>query len=229
MGVAPRWLGMGCACAVLVAVGLLTVDRARPAAEPAPRHAAGAYRPAGERRLHGPAQSRLAHPRAGAAANTDGALPPELEERLRAAAHLETVPAPRPAGAPAVPPPPTGPLPPEVEAQRHVALAAWRVQAQQLLDECVARPAAERRPVPLDVHFAPGPGPAPDGPDVPLLAPAAVSVPPHELRRLWQDTDPDELQACLERVRTLALAVPAGPVAPAQAPPPAMETVLVQL
>ncbi len=223
---ARRWGCVVCTGAVLGLVAYVTSDGSRPPAEPGVRDTPGAHRDERARRAHG-----LAQPRPGTADAADGVLSPELELRLRAAAHVETLPGPRPAGAPPAPPPPTGPLPPELVAQRHVALAGWRAQAQALLDECVARPAAERRPVPLDVHFAPWPAPAMDGPAVPRLAPAAVSVPPHELRRLWQDTDPDELQACLERVRTLALPLPAGPEAPAQAQasPAAIETVLVQL
>lgn len=218
---------MVCTGAVLGIVALLTSDGSRPAAESEPRRAAGAHRPEGERRAHGPAQPRLALSRTGADAHADGVLSPELEVRLRAATHVAVVPGPRPAGAPPVPPPPTAPFSSEMEAQRHVALAGWRTQAQVLLDECVARPVAARATVPLDVFFAPAP-PA-DGPAASRLIPAAVSIPPHELQRLWRDVDPDELQGCLERVRALALPLPAGPEAPAHAPPVSIETVLVQL
>jgi hypothetical protein len=218
---ALRWIGVAGACAVVGILALLISGRSRPPAEQGERRAIGAYRPGGGHRPYasGP-------PRAGAAERTEGALSPELEERLRAAAHVATVPATTSSGAPP-PLPPTGPLPPEVQARRDQALTGWQLQAQQLLDGCVARPAAERRPVPLDVIFAPAA--AANGLTVQQLSPMAVSVPPHELRRLWRDTDPDELQRCLDRVRTLALSVPAASKTSAQVLPAAMETVLVQL
>ncbi len=229
---ARRWGGVVCTGALIGLVAFVTSDGSRPVAEPGVRGTSGAHRHERERRAHGPAQPRPAQPRStqsrpGAAEAADRPLSPELELRLRAAAHVATVPGHRPAGAAPVPPPLTGPLSPEAAAQRHAAIAGWRAQAQALLNECVARPAAERGPVPMDVFFAPAP--PGDGPTAPRLTPAAVSVPPHELERLWRDVDPDELQACLERVRTLALPLPPGSEAPAQAPSVAIETVLVQL
>lgn len=153
-------------------------------------------------------------------------LPPELEARLRAASHVATVPASTPSGAPP-PLPPAGPLPPELVAQLHQALTSWQTQAQQLLNDCVAKPPAKRRPVLLSVIFAP-PATA-DGLAVQQLAPMAVSLPPDELRRLWRNTNPDALQGCLDQVRTLTLAVSPATKAQAQVLPPSMETVLVQL
>jgi hypothetical protein len=220
--IVTRWIGAAGGCAaILVIVALLTSDRSPPPGAQRERRATGAYRPGGSQRSLDPAQ-----PRAGAGESKDGALSPELEARLRAAAHVATMPATTSSGAP-LPLPPTGPLPPEVQAERQQALTGWQAQVQHLLDSCVARPAAERKLVPLDVFFAPPP--AGNGLATQQLAPMAVSVPPHELRRLWRDTDPDELQGCLDRVRTLALSVAAPPKAAAQVLPPAMETVLVQL
>lgn len=219
--IVARWIGVAGACAVVALVGL---DRSAPAPAPAghgERRATGAYRPSGARGLHEPAQ-----PRAGAAEGAEDALSPELEARLRAASHVATVPVATPSGAPP-PLPPSEPLSPEGEAQRHLALTGWQQQAQQLLDECVARPTAQRRPVPLGVFFAPPP--VADGLAVQQLSPVAVSMPPDELRRLWRDTDPDELQGCLDRMRMLALSVPAASTTPALVLPAAMETVLVQL
>jgi hypothetical protein len=182
----------------------------------------GAYRPGAVRGPHEATQ-----PGAGVAttSSVDGALSPRLEERLRAAAHVATMPASTPPGA--LPPlPSTGPLPPGVEAGRHRALAGWQTQAQQLLDECVARPAPERKPVALDVVFASRPA---VGGTAAQLAPVAVSIPPHELRRLWRDTDPDELQGCLERMRALPLPALPAPRGAAQASLTSPETVLVQI
>jgi len=204
-------------------LALLLSRQARPPTPAGEHPAVGAYRPNA-----GPRAGEAAWPGAerAAAGRAEEPLSPELEARLRAAAHVETVPAPTPSGAPP-PLPPTGPLPPELEAQRHQALIGWQRQTQQLLDDCVARPMTARRPVMLNVAFAP-PVTA-SGPAVQELAPMAVSMPPDELRRLWRDTDPDALQGCLAQVRTLALSVSTAARSPAQVLPPAMETVLVQL
>jgi hypothetical protein len=201
---------------------LLTRGSSAPPTAQAERRAIGAYQP--ERLEHAGRRHTAAGP--GAAQEPEGELLPDLEARLRAAAHVEIVPARTPSGA-APPPPPAGPLPPEAEAQRQQALAGWQRQVQQQLDECVARPAALRQRVMLNVLFQP----PPDGTGlaVQLLSPAAVSIPPAELRRLWRDTDPDGLQVCLDRVRALTLSVPVAPGASAQVLPTSAEPLLVQL
>lgn len=183
----------------------------------------GAYQPNAGTRTPGGARSGAGPADAG---RTEGAFTPRLEARLRAAAHVTTAPAPRPSGT-LPPPPPTERPPAEVEAQLHLALARWQIQAQRILDRCVARPVAERKRVVLDVFFAP-PATA-GGWAVQRLAPVAVSISPHALRRLWRDTDPDELQGCLGRLRTLALPVPAAPKLPSQVLPASTESVLVQI
>jgi len=137
-----------------------------------------------------------------------------------------TVPAPSLPGT-AHPPPPAGPVSPERETQRQIALVGWTAEAQRMLDRCVARGEAERSPVALDVWFAPAAGAA--GSSAQQLSPVAISVPVEALRRLWNDTDPDALQACVDRLRTLDLVVPAsgrGPVQPLSA---SAESVLVTL
>lgn len=221
---ATRWIGVAVVCALAGVLALLSSDRSRRTAEPGERHVVGAYRPDGARRPH-----EAPRPRAGERAAD--ALSPQLEERLRAAAHVTTAPAP-PSGAP-TPLTPTAPLPPAVEAERQRALSGWQAQAQKLLDECVARPAAVRGPVVLDVFFAPASAPAlasaSTSAAAPRLSPALVSVPQHELRRLWRDTDPDELQGCLDRVRTLALSARDASKATGQVWPASREAVLVQL
>ena len=213
------WAGAAGACALLGAIALLTRGAAAPPAAQAERRAIGAYRP--ERAGRAPA---LAHA-AGATAPRDQ-LSPELEARLQAAAHVETVPAQTPSRA-APPPPPADPLPPEAEAQRGQALGGWQRAVQQLLDECVARPAALRQPVMLNVLLAPPPEGAGLAPQ--RLAPAAVSIPPADLRRLWRDTDPDGLQVCLDRVRALTLTVPLAPGRSARVLPVSPELLQVQL
>jgi hypothetical protein len=222
-----RWrlAAAGGACALAGVLALLLARPSRPAIPAEERPAVGAYRPNAGSRSHAVARPGAERSAPGRA---EEPLSPELEARLRAAAHVETVPAPSPSGTPPpLPPSPGEPLPPELEAQRHQALTGWQIQAQQLLDHCVARPAAKRRPVLLQVAFAPPR--AASGPAVQELAPMAVAMPPDELRRLWRDTDPDELQGCLHQVRALALPVPAAAQSPPQVLPPAMETVLVQL
>jgi len=215
------WIVAAVTCAVVALVSLLTSSETSHAtAGRGEQRALGAYRPPADRSGGGaPGAGR-------AAANGDGSLTPALEARLEAAAHVVAAPAPTASGAPP-PLPPTGPLPPALDAQRQQALVGWQRQAQQLLDECVARPAELRTAVPLNVFFAPPPAPTGLAPQ--QLAPVTVSIPPPELRRLWSDTDPDGLQECLERVRGLALAVPVPPNAAAQVLPAAVETLLIQL
>jgi hypothetical protein len=125
------------------------------------------------------------------------------------------------------PPPPADPLSPEAEAQHRQALTGWQHEVQRLLDDCVARPAALRQPVTLNVLLVP----PPEGSELAVqqLSPAVVSIPPAELRRLWRDTDPDGLQVCLDRVRALALAVPIAPGASARVLPASAEPLLVRL
>jgi hypothetical protein len=118
-------------------------------------------------------------------------------------------------------------LPPHLEAQRQVALSNWKRSAQELLSNCVARPSKPRQPVALEVAFAPRPQAQGDNQQV--LMPDWILVPPHELQRLWQDTDPDTLQECLERARGLGLTVPLPGGAPAQDFPMFVESVLIQL
>ncbi|HWO23079.1 MAG TPA: hypothetical protein VNO30_30265 [Kofleriaceae bacterium] len=220
---ARGWLAACAACALAGVLALLLSRPWRPQAPKEERPALGAYRPNAGPRAGAPAQRGAERAAAG---HAEEPLTPELEARLRAAAHVATVPAPTPSGAaPSLPP--AGPPSPELEALRHQALTGWQRQAQQLLDGCVARPAAKRRPVALSVAFAPPM--AASGPALQELAPMAVSMPPDELRRLWRDTDPDALQGCLDQVRALALSVPAAAKSPAQVLPPATETVLVQL
>lgn len=215
------WIVAAVTCVVVALVSLLTsAETSHATAGQGEQRAPGAYRPPADRSGGGaPGPGR-------AIVNDDGSLSPELEARLAAAAHVVAVPTPTASGAPP-PLPPTGPLPPALDAQRHQALGGWQRQVQQLLDECVARPAELRTPVPLNVFFAPPP--APTGLASQQLVPVAVSLPPPELRRLWRDTDPDGLQGCLERVRGLTLAVPVPPDAAAQVLPAGLEILLVQL
>jgi hypothetical protein len=156
------------------------------------------------------------------------ATAPELERRLHAARSTVAVPAPRPpdpAGHPTDPAPP--PLSPEQHAARQIALAGWAEDAQHMLDDCLARPAAQRRSVALAVMFAPvtsrGDAAAAQ------LSPVAISVPVEDLRRLWRDTQPDALDDCLERVRGLGLAVRHAPGASSDALVASAETVVVAL
>lgn len=157
-----------------------------------------------------------------AALGDDRALPPELEARLRATAHVATV---APAGAP--PPPAPGSLPPASEIARQQALVGWQREVQAALDRCVARPVDLRKPTPLDVILAPpsrGTSLAQQ-----LLAPAAVSLPPDELRRLWRDTDPEALDGCLREVRALVVAVTPLPGSAASVMPASIERLVVSL
>lgn len=110
---------------------------------------------------------------------------------------------------------------------RHGALIGWQDQIQLVLDRCVARPERLRQATTLEVVFAPSAtaeGPAPQ-----LLSPVVVLLADDALRRLWQDTDPDALQGCLDQVRAHALSVPPPPKMPAQVLPVAHETLRVVL
>lgn len=235
--------GLVLAAVVGVLVALQLARRAEPT-EP-PKHSTGAYRPGQHRawaeRSAGPAGASPTSVSAGeaadghatgdpgsAAAPADGgdldedeALPPELEARLQAAARISTV------APPGAPPPPPGSLPPESQIARQEAMVSWQRQVQLLLDRCVARPAELRKPTPLDVILTPpqrGSALAEQ-----LLAPAAVSLPPDELRRLWRDTDPDALDQCLHEVRALALAITPLPGATARVMPASFERLVVSL
>jgi hypothetical protein len=152
----------------------------------------------------------------------DKPLSPELEERLRTLTNVATQPA--HSGGPL---PPSEPLSPALELARREALTGWQAQVQRLLDRCVARPETLRQPASLDVMFAPAS--TDNGLAVQQLSPVAVTLPAPELRRLWQDTDPDALQACLDQVRAQALSVPAPPKTPARVLPVARETLRVAL
>jgi hypothetical protein len=132
-----------------------------------------------------------------------------------------------PPSGPPPPLPPRGPLPAALDGQRRVALRAWQADAQRTLDQCVARPEARRQPVALDVWFAPPPRGGELAPQ--QLAPVTISLAAPELERLWLDTDPDALQACLDRVRAQVLSVPATRDTPERALPAAAESVLVTL
>ncbi|MBK7539430.1 MAG: hypothetical protein IPI49_29540 [Myxococcales bacterium] len=98
---------------------------------------------------------------------------------------------------------------------------------QQLLDRCVARPAALRRLARLEVMFAPPQTSA--GLATQQLAPVAVTLPGEDLQRLWQDTDPHELQACLDQVRMLALSVSVPDRGTVQVLAAQLETLSIQL
>lgn len=236
--------GLVLAAVAGVLVALQLARRAEPT-EPS-KHWTGAYRPGQHRawaeQSAGPAGASSPSASADAAADDtstgvsgaasergdggdlydDEALPPELEARLQAAARISTV---APPGAP--PPPPPGSLPPESQIARQEAMVSWQRQVQLLLDRCVARPAELRKPTPLDVILTPpqrGSALAEQ-----LLAPAAVSLPPDELRRLWRDTDPDALDQCLHEVRALALAITPLPGATARVMPASFERLVVSL
>lgn len=118
-------------------------------------------------------------------------------------------------------------LPPQVEAQRQVALQGWKHAAQQLMDSCTARPKAARQPVALEVGFAPRPRST--GASAWTFTPDWISIPPPELQRLWKDTEPDKLQSCLDRARSLPLEVPVPGDTPGHDAPFFAESVLVQL
>lgn len=220
IGTLGAWLISAGACAIVGVIALWLSEPPKPSPSQEDHRTVGAYRPG---RLDVAHRAPLAA-RASTALtdHTERQLSPALEERLRAAAHVSTVPSSartdaQPTGRS------TGALPPEAEAQRQQALVGWKLQVQQLLDECVARPAAQRRPTILNVSFAPAP--TASGATMQQLSPVAISLPPHELRRLWHDTDPDGLQECIDRVRMLPLAVPVA----VHALPASMESLPVQL
>lgn len=243
---APLLPALGLAAAGLVGllVALEPCSTAPLAVPSAASHPPGAYRPdqrarwAATARQAGTAQPGAADDDGGAddgagrdhgdgrgepaALGDDRALPPELEARLRATAHVATV---APAGAP--PPPAPGSLPPASEIARQQALVGWQREVQAALDRCVARPVDLRKPTPLDVILAPpsrGTSLAQQ-----LLAPAAVSLPPDELRRLWRDTDPEALDGCLREVRALVVAVTPLPGSAASVMPASIERLVVSL
>lgn len=138
--------------------------------------------------------------------------------------NIATVPAPLPPGQAS---PPSGPLSAEANAQRQAALVDWRANVQQHMDRCVRRPASLRQPVALTVFFAP---PLDDAGYTPQrLSAALISVPARDLRRLWRDTDPDALQECVDRIRTMPLVVTPARNTAAQALPTAVESVLLDL
>jgi hypothetical protein len=213
-----HWMGAASACVVGVVVALRCAPSAQPPG-PGAGHAARAAQPG--RAWRGLASDHPALPDPG-----DAAVAAALDRRQRAAMLVVTAPAPLPPGQ-APPLPPIGPRSPEADLERRRALIGWQVRAQRLLDDCVARPASTREPVALDVMFAP---PRSATGHVPQqLTPAAISVPVHALQRLWRDTDPDALQGCLDRLRSLELAVPAARNDPPQALSASAESVLVKL
>jgi len=228
-----RSLGVVLACFLGVVAALLIANLSHPSPEQAEPAVTGAYRratarpeqkaqpslPAREAEAVGSTTSATAP---SATARDDKPLSPELEERLRTMTHIATQPA-----RSGTPLPPSDPLSPELERTRREALTGWQVQVQQLLDRCIARPEALRQPATLDVMFVPAS--TANGLVAQLLSPGAVSLPVTELRRLWQDTDPDALQACLDQVRMQALSVPAPPKTPARVLPVALETLRVAL
>ncbi len=195
-----------------------------------------AYRPTWRERVRA---SSLAHEasQGGAAATMESesddpeALSPELEERLRAAAHVVSVPP------PGYSPPPQAEMTAELAAELQLAVSSWTAQAQRQLDQCVGRPKSARQPVQLSIMFAPNtavpvppsPSAAPGSPPPPSLTPAYVAVMPDDLRRLWKDTDPNALQICLDQLRIQPLTLTTARLAPGLAPPSSQESVLVQL
>lgn len=84
-----------------------------------------------------------------------------------------------------------------------------------------------RQPVALLVAFAPAPR-AP-GERLQVFTPEWLVVPPRELQRLWKDTDPDMLQACLGRARGQPLSVPLPDALRASDFAVFVESVLIQL
>lgn len=153
-----------------------------------------------------PASASAPAPEAGVPGGRDEAEA-ALQRRLEAAKQVISVPAsgrpPAPGRARSGGRAPT--LPPEVEAQRQVALTGWRSAAQALLSECVARPEQARQPLAMEVSFAPAP--RAEGEARQVFTPEWIAVPPPELQRLWKDTDPDTLQGCLDRARALTFEV----------------------
>jgi hypothetical protein len=230
---AREWFGVGAACLIGVVAATqcwpssrlpASADRGGSGAsvQPIQQRARGAYRPEARRQRSATTPFLVAASDQGG----DDALSPELEQRLRAARSIEVVPAPQLAGQ-ARPLPPSGPLSPELESQRRAAFDAWQAEAQQLLDDCVGRPAPLRQPVMLTVFLAPplaGTGHMPQ-----QLSVTAVSVPVDDLRRLWRDSDPDAVQSCVDRLRELAIVVPRVSDDSPQVLPPTIESVWVTL
>jgi hypothetical protein len=219
------WVTGALACLAGILLSLRCSTTAQSPSHAASQPPRGAYRPE-LRRVHVPDPVRSPPTGAVHGDRNDDELSPELQQRLRAAMTIMTVPAAIPTGQ-TRPPLPTGPVSPEAQAQRQMALHAWKAEVQRHVDDCVARPAPLRQPVALAVIFAPLLGDAEYVPQ--QLSPAVVSVPVQELRRLWRDTDPDALQECVDRIRMMTLAVPTARNAPAQALPGAVETVLIDV
>lgn len=159
----------------------------------------------------------------------DDELTPELQMRLEAASHVVSVPP------PGYQPPPQAEMTPALATEIKQAVSGWTDEAQRSLDRCVGRPSAARQPVQLSVMFAPATGlppsssATPGAPTPPSLAPAYVAVLPDDLRRLWKDTDPIALQACIDMLRLQPLVLTAQRVAPGLAPPSSHENITVQL
>ena len=223
---ARTWISAGAVCLLGILLATRCSPSSRPSSpsgRPAEHQPRGAYRPDPHRQESTTTRAELvARP-----GTSQGELSPALEQRLRAAMTVMTVPPPPPPGQAYRPSPPIGPGSPEREGQRQLALIGWKAEAQRHLDDCVARPEAMRQPVALQVVFAPPPSGSGYIPQ--QLSPVAISVPVHELRRLWRDTDPDALQVCIDRIRSVTLAVSPAHGAPAQALPASTETVLVTL
>jgi hypothetical protein len=206
-----------------LAAGYFSSKIRHPGREAAPVAVPASEAPASAR------SARMARQRPALSATTPEAREQALQQRLAMAKQIVSVP---PAGRAQREPGsvPAGALPappPELAARRQAALVGWQQAAQRLMDTCVARPEGTRQAVALEVAFAPIPG-AP-GERRQVLVPEWIMVPPHELERLWQDTDPERLQDCLERARSLTVTVPLPDDALAHGVPMAAESLRIQL
>ncbi|RKH04854.1 hypothetical protein [Corallococcus carmarthensis] len=215
------FVGLGGAC---VAAFFVLWHRAPEAPEPSAAHAAPvAVRPEPGRAPEAIPTATPVPSSVAPAPTVQGEAEAALRRRLEAAQQVVSVPPagrmPSAAGAQS--------LPPQVEAQRQAALLGWKQAAQRLMDSCAARPKELRQPVALEVGFAPRPGGA--GASAWTFTPDWIAIPPPELQRLWKDTDPDKLQACLDRARSLSLEVSVPGDTPAHDAPLFAESVLVQL
>lgn len=166
----------------------------------------------------------------------DAARAAVLDARLAATARVIYVPDDR-APAAELPPLP-GPLPPEVEREKGAALAGWTREAQRHLDACLPRREEARggsrepsrepsREVALDVMFAPGPRASGEARQ-PLEA-RIVTLEPSALRRLWDEGDPDRVDACLTGVRAIPLVVSLSAEALTHQFPSSAERLLVRI
>ncbi len=148
-----------------------------------------------------------------------------LQRRLEASKQTLSVP---PSGR--VPPtrgrPLASSMPPEVEMHRQAALSGWKRTAQALMSSCVVRPQQARQQLAVEVAFSPMP--RAQGEYQQVFRPEWIAVPPHELQRLWKDTNPDRLQECLNRTRSLPLEVPLSGDAQAHDFPVFVESLLIQ-